>query len=300
MSIRNVILIGASGNLGPSILEEIVDAKFAVSILTRQESKSTFPSDLKVHRTDYSLDSLVSAFKGQDAVISTVGAEGFAQQKIIIDAAVKAGVKRFIPSEFGSNTENKKSQELVPLFKGKLEVVAYLQQVAKDHPSFSYTAIATGPFFDWGVKNGFLGYDLANRKATIFDAGDRKVSFTNLSTIGKSVAGVLSHLKETENKTIYVASVTASQNEVLAALESATGSKFTVEKRSAVETSKEGLEKLGKGDHSAIVELIRGVAYQEGTGQDFEKEVPGGTANAVLGLPKETLEGSIKAIVSSL
>jgi hypothetical protein len=42
---------------------------------------------------------------GIDAVVSLVGAAALTQQKGAIDAAVEAGVKRFIPSEFGCDTQ---------------------------------------------------------------------------------------------------------------------------------------------------------------------------------------------------
>jgi hypothetical protein len=54
--------------------------------------------------------------RGQDAVISAVGATGFVDQKKFIDASIRAGVKRFIPSEFSSNTLSDAVIQLVPRF----------------------------------------------------------------------------------------------------------------------------------------------------------------------------------------
>jgi NAD(P)-dependent dehydrogenase (short-subunit alcohol dehydrogenase family) len=146
-SIKNVVLIGASGNLGPHILEEFLKSSFNVTVLSREDSKSTFPSGAKVVKTDYSPESLAQAFKNQDAVVSIVGTGGFADQTKIIDAAVNAGVKRFIPSEFGSNTDNPEVRAIVPIFNGKKQVVDYLR--TKESGTFSWTALITGPFFDW-------------------------------------------------------------------------------------------------------------------------------------------------------
>jgi uncharacterized protein YbjT (DUF2867 family) len=118
-----------------------------VTVLSREDSKSTFPSEVKVVKTDYSAGSLANAFKGQDAVVSIVGNAGFAGQTAIIDAAVAAGVKRFIPSEFGSDTANDKVRAIVPIFNGKKQVVDYLK--TKESGDFSWTALITGPFLDW-------------------------------------------------------------------------------------------------------------------------------------------------------
>lgn len=148
--IKNVIIIGAGGHLGPSILSAFVaDSRFKVSILTRQSSTSVFPSELTVHRIDdeYPEADLLEAFKGQDAVISTIATANAPTQRTIIDAAIKAGVKRFVPSEFGGDTENEKSMAILPqYFKGKLETVQYLK--TKEKEGLTWTAFVTGPFFD--------------------------------------------------------------------------------------------------------------------------------------------------------
>lgn len=115
--IKNVLLIGAGGNLGPSILSAFdTDSRFNVSILARQSSESTFPSHLKVHRIsdDYPEAELLAAFKDQDAIVSIIATASAAQQQTIIDTAIKAGVKRFVSSEFGSDTQNKKAIKLLP------------------------------------------------------------------------------------------------------------------------------------------------------------------------------------------
>jgi uncharacterized protein YbjT (DUF2867 family) len=69
-----------------------------VTILARTGSQSTFPAEVAaVHRVDFgSADSLTAALHGQDAVFSTMGAEGLAdQQRVLADAAVAVGVRRF-------------------------------------------------------------------------------------------------------------------------------------------------------------------------------------------------------------
>lgn len=106
---------------------------------------------MKVYRIpdDYPDASLLAAFKGQDAVISTIATVSIPLQKRIIDAAVKAGVRRFVPSEFGSDTGNAKAMALLPqYFKGKEETVEYLKEVCKENPGFAWTAFVTGPFFE--------------------------------------------------------------------------------------------------------------------------------------------------------
>ena len=148
LPISNTPYFQATGNLGTPILKALVEASvFNISILTRQSSTSIFPSNIHVHKTDYSEPDLVDALKGQDAIVSTIGGAGFQEQKKIIDAAVKAGVKRFLPSEFSANTMSPSVLDLVPLSQAKKDVLDYLG--AKEGDGLSWTGIATGPMFDW-------------------------------------------------------------------------------------------------------------------------------------------------------
>jgi uncharacterized protein YbjT (DUF2867 family) len=98
-----------------------------------------------VIKASYTFDSLVTALTGQDAVVSLVGAGGVSIQKVFIDAAIKAGVKRFLSSEFGCDTSNPKVLEISPFLRGKREIVEYLQSRESD---IGWTALITGPFAD--------------------------------------------------------------------------------------------------------------------------------------------------------
>jgi hypothetical protein len=51
-------------------------------------------------KVDYkSLESLTKVLEGQDALVSAVASLAVLSQRLLIDAAVKAGVKSIIPSE---------------------------------------------------------------------------------------------------------------------------------------------------------------------------------------------------------
>lgn len=120
---------------------------FEITVLTRSSSNHSFPSDVNVVQTTYSESELVDIFRGQDAVISTVGATGFSEQQGYIDAAIKAGVKRFIPSELSTNTLSSAVRELVPVFEQKKVILDYLKE--KETTGLTWTALGTGPVLDW-------------------------------------------------------------------------------------------------------------------------------------------------------
>ncbi|KAL8687719.1 MAG: hypothetical protein Q9218_006191 [Villophora microphyllina] len=201
-AINKVALAGATGNLGPAILEQLLKAGFNVTVLTRTGSNHSFPSSVHVAHVDYdSVDSLAHALQGQDAVVSTLASVAIAVQLNLVHAAAKAHVKRFLPSEFGSNTLNEKAAAL-PVFADKVKVQEALKKEAASS-GMTYTLVCTGPFLDWGIKVGFIE-NLKGKSIDLFDGGDRYFSATTLTTIGKAVAGVLHHPDETKNRAVYV------------------------------------------------------------------------------------------------
>ncbi|RMZ74295.1 isoflavone reductase family [Pyrenophora seminiperda CCB06] len=291
MAIKNVIIIGAGGNLGPAILDAFLkESSFNTTVLSRQNSTSTFPSGVKVIKADYdSLESLRDAFKGQDAVISLVGGMALGDQKKLIDAAIAAGVKRFIPSEFGSNTDDARTRAVVPPFEGKSDTVKYLKSKEKE---ISWTSIVTGPFLDWGLKTGFLGFDAASKTVSLYDNGEATISTTTLHQVGVTTVKVLEKEDLTKNQYVYVSEVQVSQKEILATVEKVTGAKWTVKNVSTKDVIAEGRAKLQKGDFSGIANLILGATY--GKEEELGNFASQGLWNEKLGVKSEGLEETVK------
>ena len=81
-------------------------------MFTFQETiKSTnpewFTKGAELAKIDYADNaSLVAAFKGVDVVITALGISALSQQDPIGKAAKAAGVKLFVPSEYGNDTED--------------------------------------------------------------------------------------------------------------------------------------------------------------------------------------------------
>ena len=133
------------------MLQELLAAGFTVTALTREGSSSTFPDGVAVKRVpgyDAS-EAIQAALTGQDALVSVIGTMGVGAQKAVADAAVAAGIKRFIPSEFGLNTRKLKGETIGKILAGKTGFVDYLGEKAKSNPSFSWTGLSTGLFFDF-------------------------------------------------------------------------------------------------------------------------------------------------------
>jgi hypothetical protein len=113
------------------------------------------------------------------------------EQASIIDAAVAAGVKRFIPSEYGNDTSITEVAILVPSAQGKQETIKYLR--TKESSGLSWTAICVGAFFDWTFQRpALLGWNLPARKAVIID-GETGEDFYASISFGVIVAAIYGH-----------------------------------------------------------------------------------------------------------
>ena len=286
--IRTVALAGASGNLGPAILNQLLAANFTVTILTRAEGKHIFPSGVKVVPVDYdSLDSLTSALEGHDAFVSTLASSAIDVQIRLIDAAIAAGVKRFIPSEFGSDTRNELARKM-PVFASKVKIQEYLEKKVEENNDFTYTCIMTSAFFDWGLKVGFLlGKEM-------YDGGERRFSVTRLETIGKAVAAVLKKSQEMRNRDVYVHDAVVTQKQ----LAKMSGKKWEAEETSTEVVEKNAYAELGKAQpnfDSAMFGFIKRIIWGGKYGGEFKK-----VDNDLLGIrmmTEEEIEASVKEYI---
>ncbi|KAI1763523.1 NAD(P)-binding protein [Hypoxylon sp. FL1150] len=211
-TITKVALAGAKGNVGEPILEQLLKAGFQVTVLTRPDSSSTFPSNVTVKHVDYdSVDSLTAALQGQDALVVTITHTALGKQHNLIEAASKAGVKRFLPSEFGSDSFNEKLIKL-PGFKAKHDVHEALRKAARE-TGLTWTSVVNGPFLDWGISVGFL-VNAKEKTIEYPDGGIHQFSATTLESIAKAIVAVLQNPEQTRNRPVYIQDVAITQKQL--------------------------------------------------------------------------------------
>jgi hypothetical protein len=295
-----VALAGATGNIGLPILNALLGANHQVVVLTREGSNNTSKlpksSNITVKEVDYaSIESLRPALEGVKVVVSTLATESIGAQTPLIDASIAAGVERFLPSEFGSDTFNDYTSKL-PVFQGKVGTRRYLQEKVKENPNFSYTCLITGPFFDWGLKMGFI-LNPAKASGNVFDGGDVPFSTTTLKGIGQAVVGVISHLADTKNRAVYVRDATVTQNQLIKyAKEKNPDAKWDITEKDTKEQyewSQAELKKEGGNIGAAMVGFITTSIFGgKEKGGDFE----GRDDSVILGVKKHSDE-EIKSIV---
>jgi hypothetical protein len=124
-----------------------------------------------------------------------------------------------------------------------------------------------------------------------------RYSANTLRQIARGLVKACQHPSETANRAIFIASFTTTNNEVLAALEKASGKKWDVVKVDSEKEIADGQEKRKNGDFmSSMAQNLCATWYTEGKGADYEKSP--GLDNEKLGLPLEDLEQVCRDILS--
>ncbi|KAJ6466322.1 NmrA-like domain-containing protein [Mycena sanguinolenta] len=167
-------------------------------------------------KAEYTLPALI---QGQDAVVSVAGTKAKLDQMTLVDAAVAAGVKRFIPSNFANAPDMKGLEPLMKIREVNASVERYADGKREANPDFSWTSIRNRVFIDLTLKmfSPISGFDIPARRAKIYDSGNEPFTESTMPDIARAVAGVLENSEETANKYVLIRSVQTTQNEILAA-----------------------------------------------------------------------------------
>lgn len=248
----------------------------------------------KVVEVDFtSVESLTTALRGIDALVSTVSMMAIDSQTILIDAAVAAGVKRFIPSEYGSVSSNPKLENN-PAYAGMWKVKRYLWEKAKTG-DLTWTVLATGAFLEFLFGHSML-LDFENHKATLYDEGDNRISSTSMANIGKAIASILKNYEATKNKVMRVSETILTQNQVLKmAKDLRPDVNWEVSKTQTSAMLREGLDEIAAEGFSmpVMMKIVGGTA--------LAGDIYGGaydeTDNQLLGV-QELTEEDLKRLVA--
>jgi hypothetical protein len=329
--LKSIALLGATSRIGPCILIALLKLPSSpkVIILQRSSSKSDpvaqlttsadeLPPDFRqrLHvahiADDFPKEELIATFKQHDvdAVVSAVSGTQTELQKRVADACVSDGVKvrRYIPADYGScDSQSEHAQGLVPIFKNKSVLRAYLMELVKQQassgadPAFSWTSIVCGHFFDMDPL--FMHIDLTGRKLGVFDDGNAKFSCSTLAQVGRGVATVLDQVADPAldgknvNKVIYIQSLSTTQNALLSSLEKVTGQKWSAEKFDSDSFVKSKTSDRDGDNEEKKHEAISDLVWWLGT-VEADWTVKREFGNKWLGLPDEELDQVVEALVN--
>lgn len=204
------------GFLGTVVVEQLVQSGFSVTVLSRsQASVPHVPSGVSIVQVDYdSSDSITSALAGQDVVVNTMSSAAMVNQKLIIDAAIAAGVKRYVPADYGTFTADAAAHELAVIMP-MADVQNYLKTKAAEG-ALEWTVFQTGVFLDMMVTVAPLAFDPAAKSIQWYDDGEAEFSASTTRTIGRAIAAALKKPDETKNRVVFVHDIVLTQKKLVA------------------------------------------------------------------------------------
>lgn len=127
--------------------------------------------------------------KGQDAVVSTVARAGVRGQTVLVDAAIAAGVKRILPSEYAGDLSNPNAATLPP-FADKIHVRKYVEAKVAAGADITYSFLVSSIFLDWGLDYEML-LEVSNMQDPIAPFGFPSL---HISYRFRSLASILVHV----------------------------------------------------------------------------------------------------------
>ncbi|PON23079.1 hypothetical protein TGAM01_v208084 [Trichoderma gamsii] len=300
-AIKKVAVLGGSGNIGPSIIKALFNHNFEVTAITRLESQATFADGVDVKRVDItSKEAVQEVLQGHDALVSAISPAALDDQKTIVDAAVAAKVRRFLPSEFGVDNRRTSEKDMGWMVVNKVKLNEYLDEVAAKNKWFSWTGLACGFFFDWGIQTQFiLGINAKAKTGEIIDSGNKPYAASNTYFVGETVAAILKKPEETANKFLNVFSFKTTQNEVLKIFEEESGSKYQVSHVKGSDLIEAATASVAKGDYGQSVgPFVQYAFFADASGVPVDLEANDGE---LLGIKdKAGLRDSIKRELSLL
>ncbi|MCJ1422892.1 hypothetical protein MMC29_000772 [Sticta canariensis] len=303
MHLNRIAVVGPGGNVGSAVIRELLkDSRFQIRTIARLTSNYNPPlssPNIEKFAVDFAdSPSLVTALQNQDALVCCVpgSATKFAPQKLLIDAAIAAGVKLFFASEFGSNILSPHYEIFPTQFVGdKIKVRKYLEERASAC-EIAYTALNGGPFFDLWLLKGFAGFDISARTAKIYGSGDNLACWTPIPVVASAVVNMLRNPDAILNRAIFISGVRdLTQNAILAALESETGNEFEIEHIDLKPIKEDALAALANGDY---IQATKGLTLNSNFNeQESKADFWGIVENELVGVRAVTVQEAVRTAI---
>jgi uncharacterized protein YbjT (DUF2867 family) len=302
MTFQRVAVAGGTGYVGRKIVNHLltIPTITKITILTRSAPESTFPTSpllSVVQIPSYEdAEALVSALKGHDILVSALGGVSVERtDPLLVSAAMAAGIKRFMPSEYTIDVMHPHAIAIAgsTILAGKVANAKDIQALA-DKGQIEYTTLVTGAILDWWFESGDLGVNIKARKLTIYDGGKRMTGVTT-DFIAECVGAVIRMPEEsTKNMRIRIAEVEYTSMDLLKVFEEVVGGDWTVEEKSTQALLEEAKQAAAKGDMRGfyIGNILKLNFDGEGAGY-FEEGLTHG-----MGVKRQSLKEIVKNALS--
>jgi hypothetical protein len=214
----------------------ILTASQEITCLIRPDSASKPPAQkltsqgIKIVEGDLSgsVEDLAKLLTGHDIFISAITATGQLDQIKLVDAAVKAGIKRFVPCGFTTVCPPGGAMKLRD---DKEEVY---QRIWFQHLPFTIIDVGYWHQLSWPrLPSGRIDYALLIPNTTKYGDGDAPNLITDKRDIGRFVTRIIKD-ERTMNQKVFTYSDVLSQNEIFAIMAEKTGEKIEFDQVSIV------------------------------------------------------------------
>jgi hypothetical protein len=181
----------------------------------------------------------------------------------MVDAASSAGIKLFIPSEYGFDTRNAKIRALLPPYQTRFEVQEKLRA-----SGLNWAAVYSGIALEDAMKtDGVLGIDVLWASAVVFPGSEgMRVPVSKWGDVAERIAGVVcsdiigNGERDKSGNEIYAASFRATIGEIIEAIEEELDRTFDRYEGSLEGAKKEAAERMKMGYFDGGVTLMGRVA----------------------------------------
>lgn len=223
-----IVVAGATGNLGGQIVTNLVEQGAEVRALVRPTSNAETVKNLQkqgvtVMTIDvWNVDNIAKACMGASCVVSAMS--GLREvildaQKMLLDAAVAAGVPRFIPSDYSSDFtkfEDGSNRNL----DWRREFHTHL-----DKAPIKATTIFNGAFMD--MLTGQMPMILFSKKRVFhWGNGDQRMDFTTIKDIATFTA--FAAMDDTTPRFLRIAGEQLSASEIKNVVSEVSGEKYSM------------------------------------------------------------------------
>ena len=216
MEKKHVAVIGATGQVGTPLTRGLLSLGHDVTIITRKVQRDAKLEEFEQQGAKiavcpdmHDVDALAELLAGVDTLVASVpGSQPVIEQSepLWLEAAVKAGVKRFVPTEFGVHTQ-------------ALEMGAgvVFDNKKRFHDLLLSSGIGWTLFYNGGIFDYFLPNLRFFRKITTFGDLNLPIYTHDIEDIGYLAAKAVTD-DRTMNKCVQLDANALSQNEMLALL----------------------------------------------------------------------------------
>ncbi|SFN36747.1 Nucleoside-diphosphate-sugar epimerase [Chitinophaga sp. YR627] len=185
-----ILVAGASGHLGEKIIRGLLDEGADVRAVIRPNTAlekigALKQYDIGVIQTDmHNINELTLACKDVDCVVSALqGLEDVIidVQSVLLQAAVNAGVPRFIPSDYASDFTKQAAEE-----NRNFDLRRKFHEQLEKAP-IAATSILNGAFAEILMRNNPL-LDLHNNSVSYWEDENKRIDFTTMDDVASYTA----------------------------------------------------------------------------------------------------------------